>query len=393
MITTSRRISMGPYELWYDQAHLDKNKSEIKIDSILKSKYTGIVTNLEELPKLSKMIKKGMKYIITVNDRESYNKLNHLITSELKDKSDSIIVKTQNSGLLNSITTEKYGKCLKVHVEDHKSLISSIDSAKSIDYLCISFKDPTNIPLELVLAKLQASGIKIIKEIGDQNMLSDAKSVFGVMEVGVDGILYSPQKRKIFELVNSYINEMSLEKLDIQTATVIQSEFVGMGHRSCLDLTTLFSESEGILVGSTSSGGLLCCSEVFHLPYMEKRPFRVNAGSVHSYVFNCGDTTNYMTELCSGSSIMVVDQSGKTRRSTVGRVKTEIRPLRLIEVEFENKERANIIMQDDWHVRVFNDEGNPANITHLKKGDKVLGYYTKPGRHVGIRIEEDIREK
>src|SRR5262249_31200254 len=153
-------------------------------------------------------------------------------------------------------------------------------------------------------------------------------------------------------------------------------------YRSCIDLATLFSPTEGMLVGSTSQGGILCCPEVFFLPYMELRPFRVNAGAVHSYVYNQGDRTDYMTELRAGSPVMIVDLHGKARKACVGRMKTEIRPLRLIEVEFAGGERVNVLMQDDWHVRIFSEQGTPLNITELKPGDRVLGHVAKPGRHV-----------
>jgi 3-amino-4-hydroxybenzoic acid synthase len=73
-------------------------------------------------------------------------------------------------------------------------------------------------------------------------------------------------------------------------------------------------------------------------------------------------------------------------------MKTEVRPLRLIEIEFANGERANVIMQDDWHVRVFSADAKPLNITELKAGDKVLGHVAKPGRHVGISVDEHIVE-
>jgi 3-dehydroquinate synthase II/3-amino-4-hydroxybenzoic acid synthase len=76
----------------------------------------------------------------------------------------------------------------------------------------------------------------------------------------------------------------------------------------------------------------------------------------------------------------------------VGRVKTEVRPLRLIEVEFASSEKVNVLMQDDWHVRVFGEDGKPRNITELKAGDRVLGHRARPGRHVGIRVDEHILE-
>jgi 3-amino-4-hydroxybenzoic acid synthase len=113
---------------------------------------------------------------------------------------------------------------------------------------------------------------------------------------------------------------------------------------------------------------------------------------VHSYVYNYNNRTDYMSELRAGASIMLVDHTGKTRRSSVGRMKTEVRPLRLIEVEFASGERVNSIMQDDWHVRIFSDEAKPLNITALRPGDKVLGHLAQPGRHVGIKVDEHIIE-
>jgi 3-dehydroquinate synthase II/3-amino-4-hydroxybenzoic acid synthase len=99
-----------------------------------------------------------------------------------------------------------------------------------------------------------------------------------------------------------------------------------------------------------------------------------------------------MTELRAGSSVMIVDRSGATRRASVGRMKTEVRPLRLIEAEFASGERINTIMQDDWHVRVFSADAKPLNITQLQPGNQVLGHLARPGRHVGIKVDEHILE-
>ena len=124
----------------------------------------------------------------------------------------------------------------------------------------------------------------------------------------------------------------------------------------------------------------------------DRSPVRVNAGAVHSYVYNFGDRTDYMSELRAGSPVMIVDRTGASRKSAVGRMKTEIRPLRLIEVEFKTGERVNTIMQDDWHVRIFSDDAKPLNITELRSGDNVLGHVAVPGRHVGIKVDEHILE-
>ena len=260
-------------------------------------------------------------------------------------------------------------------------------------YLWILFRDPTNIPLELVIASLQSTGTILMKEIKDPANVDDAIVSYGVMEYGAEGVIFSPRDHQVMTRFLEQMSEAEHANLSIQVGTVVESRPVGMGYRACIDTSTLFEPDEGMLVGSTSQGGLLCCPEVFFLPYMELRPFRVNAGAVHSYVFNTDNRTDYMSELKAGSPVMLVNSKGRVRRASVGRMKIEQRPLRLIEVEFAGKERVNILMQDDWHVRVFSDAAKPLNISELKPGDKVLGYVTEPGRHVGIKINETIIEK
>nr|WP_283248099.1 3-dehydroquinate synthase II [Erwinia rhapontici] len=283
--------------------------------------------------------------------------------------------------------------CYICYVDDQKSLLGSISDGIDFDYLWILFRDPTNIPLELVIASLQSTHTILMKEVKEPSNVDDAIVSYGVMEYGAEGVIFSPVEH---DVMSDFLNRMSdrgNKDITIQVGTVMDSRPVGMGYRACIDTATLFQPDEAILVGNTSQGGLLCCAEVFFLPYMELRPFRVNAGAMHSYVFNQDNLTDYMSELKTGSPVMVVNAKGRTRRAAVGRMKIELRPLRLIEVEFSHQERVSVIMQDDWHVRIFSDAAKPLNISELKAGDKVLGYVTEPGRHVGIKINESIIEK
>ena len=282
--------------------------------------------------------------------------------------------------------------CYRAYVDDGASLHESIREGHHHGYLMVRFRDPTNIPLELVIATLQATRTVLIKEISTPVDVDDAIVTLGVMEVGADGVMFSPRSHDVLSEFVGRLGRLDHSALDVGVAKVVRSVPIGMGVRSCIDTTTLFSPTEGILVGSTSQGGLLCCPEVFFLPYMELRPFRVNAGAVHSYVYNFGNRTDYMSELKAGSPVMIVDRTGATRRGSVGRMKTEVRPLRLIEAEFATGERVNVIMQDDWHVRIFSADAKPLNITELRPGDEVLGHVAMPGRHVGIKVDEHIVE-
>src|SRR2546428_7598838 len=49
------------------------------------------------------------------------------------------------------------------------------------------------------------------------------------------------------------------------------------------------------------------------LPYMPTRPFRVNAGAIHSYTLSKDSRTNYLSELRAGSKVLAVDIKGQTR--------------------------------------------------------------------------------
>jgi 3-amino-4-hydroxybenzoic acid synthase len=126
---------------------------------------------------------------------------------------------------------------------------------------------------------------------------------------------------------------------------------------------------------------------------MPTRPFRVNAGAIHSYTLSAKGRTNYLSELKAGSKVMAVDTKGRTRLVTVGRVKIESRPLLSIDAEAPDGTMVNLILQDDWHVRVLGPGAAVLNSTHLKPGDKLLGYLPTEDRHVGYPISEFCREQ
>jgi 3-dehydroquinate synthase II/3-amino-4-hydroxybenzoic acid synthase len=336
-----------------------------------------------------------MLIILRLNSKEELAefKKSKIAARFKKDKSKRLVVAYNDVDTLITLREESLTTCYECYVDDQESLHSSIYDGLKADYLTILFKDPTNIPLELVIASLQKTNTILMKNITDSSDVDDAIVTLGVMEYGAEGVIFSPTNHEILDnFVNRLANKQHPE-LPLQVGTVKATYPVGMGYRACIDTGTLFDDDEGILVGSTSGGGILCCPEVYFLPYMELRPFRVNAGAVHSYVYNVNDRTDYMSELKAGSSVMLVNSKGRVRTAPVGRMKIEQRPLRLIEVVFPGGEEINVIMQDDWHVRIFSGDGKPLNISHLQPGDKVMGYTTESGRHVGIKIDESIIEK
>lgn len=272
---------------------------------------------------------------------------------------------------------------------DAATLEKACELLAQVDYLFLKLVDETNIPLELVLARAQPTRVRVIKSV---ETVEEALVALGVLEHGCHGILLAPRDLESVARIAHELTARPTHRLDLVEAEIVGLQYAGMGHRACVDTTTLMATDEGMIVGSTSSGGLLACSEVHPLPYMNTRPFRVNAGAIHSYLWGPGQLAGYLTDLSAGSEVLAVSTSGEARAVRVGRVKIEVRPLLKIEA-VSGDVSVNLFAQDDWHVRIFGADGRPSGVTTLKPGDKVLGYVCEPGRHVGIKISETIVEQ
>jgi 3-amino-4-hydroxybenzoic acid synthase len=276
-----------------------------------------------------------------------------------------------------------------VEIVDADSLEQACQSGRTEAWSVLDFRDPTKIPLEIVIAaaiKGEGSLITVAKDV------EEAQIIFGVLELGSDGVMLAPvQVGQATELVAAAAEQSP--DLELTELTVTGIKHVGMGERACVDTCTYFAKDEGILVGSHSKGMILCVSETHPLPYMPTRPFRVNAGAIHSYTLGKDGRTNYLSELVSGSRVTAVDITGRTRLVTVGRVKIETRPLLQINAVAPDGREVDLILQDDWHVRVLGPGGTVLNSTHIEPGDKVLGYLPTEDRHVGYPINEFCREQ
>jgi len=289
---------------------------------------------------------------------------------------------------LEALIAENYPGAVFVEVRDDRTLRLACAAAVALQYTVVSFVDPTKIPLEIVIAAADRAKGKLICVVAD---LEEAAIVLDVLEHGSDGVMLAPRDATdVFALAR--LLEAGTQDLQLSTLTVRAIEHSGLGDRVCVDTCSHFEPDEGILVGSFSSGFILCCSETHPLPYMPTRPFRVNAGALHSYVLGPDNRTNYLSELRSGGTVLAVNASGHTRRLIVGRAKLESRPLLTITAHSPDGVEVSLIVQDDWHVRVLGPGGKVRNVTELLPGDELLGYLATDKRHVGIPIGEFCRE-
>jgi len=212
----------------------------------------------------------------------------------------------------------------------------------------------------------------------------------GVLEKGVAGVVISSDNpAEVRHLVNMV--KRTAESQSLKVARVDGIGRAGMGDRVCVDTCTSMVPGEGMLLGNSSGFLFLVQAETGQNPYVAPRPFRVNAGPVHSYIRVPGGATRYLSELRAGERVLVFGPDGKAQEVTVGRVKIERRPLVLIEASCEGQS-GSILLQNAETIRLTGPSAEAISVARLKIGDSVLTAVESAGRHFGVKIEETIRE-
>jgi 3-dehydroquinate synthase II len=240
------------------------------------------------------------------------------------------------------------------------------------------------IPLENLLSKTN----NLFVEIND---LKEGQTALGILEKGVDGVVVdNPDPDAVRHMIQ--VLKRRNEKIELLPAKIKQIEPLGMGDRVCVDTCSSMELGEGMLVGNSSQALFLVHSESVENPFVNTRPFRVNAGPVHAYVRLANEETKYLSEIKSGDQVMVVNFEGTSYPAVVGRAKVERRPLVLVEAE-ENGQIVSVILQNAETIRLTAPSGKAVSLVDLKEGSEILIYREKAGRHFGVQVEETILEK
>jgi 3-dehydroquinate synthase II len=264
--------------------------------------------------------------------------------------------------------------------EDEEEIVKLSQNKRVI----LQCSDWTIIPLENLIAK----GAEVIAQVRN---LEEAQTAFGILEKGVSHILLHASDP--IELKKALVQlRLEGEKISLQTAEIVEVGPAGMGDRVCVDTCTSMTMGQGMLVGNSSSALFLVHSESISNPYVSPRPFRVNAGPVHSYTRVPGGKTRYLSELSAGDQVLIVDFKGNTATGTVGRLKIEKRPLMLVKAVIGGKQITSIL-QNAETIRLTDPEGKALSVVNLVPGDKILVAVEEGGRHFGLKIEESITEK
>ena len=158
-----------------------------------------------------------------------------------------------------------------------------------------------------------------------------------------------------------------------------------------MDLIERLELGEGVLVGSTANAMILVHGETVPSEYVPTRPFRVNAGAVHSYCLMADKNTKYLSELTSGDKVAVINEEGRIRSSTVGRVKIERRPFLLLKYGHGSVSGQAALQQAET-IRLLGD-GGLISVTDIELGDRVLTRVSSGMRHVGRSLDGVMDER
>lgn len=362
-------------EVWIDLTNEKWPDKKDRLISALEHGVTAIVLEEEDIPKARKL---GQLRIACYHQ-------------EPNKPSDADLLISSGGIPIKEAETDTVGKKLvrRFEINSNEDLLRIQKEKNRSQYFIIATKNWKVIPLENLVADFQKSETRLIAEIKD---ISEGKLFLQTLEKGVDGVLLkNPTVEQIREL-SLIIKEAGRLILELVPGKISSIKQLGVGDRVCIDTCSILKKGEGILVGSQSNGMFLVHSESLESDYVASRPFRVNAGPVHSYVTVPGDKTKYLSELKAGDEVLVVNSKGETYTAIIGRVKIEVRPLILIEAKV-NGEVYKIILQNAETIRLVNGKGEPVSITQLKVGDEVLLNVKEGGRHFGAQIQETIIER
>ena len=250
--------------------------------------------------------------------------------------------------------------------------------------LLLRMADWTIIPVENLLAQRG----NLMLEVPDATA---ARTAIGILEKGVDGVVIATRDAAEVRKAVTLVREIG-DTIALQEATITEVTPIGMGDRVCIDTCTSMSPGEGMLIGNTTEGFFLVHSESIENPYVDARPFRVNAGAVHAYSLGPSEKTRYLSDLKAGDPVLIVRHDGHGEVGYIGRCKIEKRPLLLVRGDVAGK-KIGLVLQNAETIRLTVPGGSPISVAVLKPGDKVLAYPMGGGRHFGMKVEETLNER
>jgi 3-dehydroquinate synthase II len=219
----------------------------------------------------------------------------------------------------------------------------------------------------------------------------EVPGALGALEHGADHVVVEVRTPEEVDRVETLLEGPLTTSLDWRAVPLETVTPAGIGDRVLVDTTSLLRPEEGLLVGSAAAFLFHVRSEAVGSKFSRPRPFRVNAGSAHSYVLMADGSTRYLSELEGGDSVLAAVPGGTARAVRVGRIKIERRPMVLLRAD-EGGSSRTVFLQEAETVRLSTDRG-PSATTEIRPGAQVYGARLPPARHLGREVEETLEER
>jgi 3-dehydroquinate synthase II len=127
---------------------------------------------------------------------------------------------------------KKVGRKFKVlSNSDIENILSA--AKKGLDFVIVEVKDWKIIPLENIIAKLHKIHTKIF---AIARTPKEVRKMFSILEVGVDGVIFSTSSINEVREVMVYLGTSSFE---MKPAKIIEIKEVGDGERVCVDTASM----------------------------------------------------------------------------------------------------------------------------------------------------------
>lgn len=283
---------------------------------------------------------------------------------------------------------------VEVKIDGFRGQEEALSLVGLVDWILLRCSDWKMIPLENIISASRGSGTKIAVATMSEDDISGARFS---LEHGVDAVMIPPDVNLLNYSV-SFSSQTEEKEKDrthehpiLEYSEVTGLEAIGIGDRVCVDLIERLELGEGVLVGSTANAMILVHGETVPSEYVPTRPFRVNAGAVHSYCLMADKNTKYLSELTSGDKVAVINEEGRIRSSTVGRVKIERRPFLLLKYGHGSVSGQAALQQAET-IRLLGD-GGLISVTDIELGDRVLTRVSSGMRHVGRSLDGVMDER
>ena len=324
-----------------------------------------------------------------------------------------------------------------VRLKDSSGQEEALAVLGSVEWLLVEVKSYESswqmIPAENIIAAAQSTGTKLAFAV---KKAADVAGLAKALELGVDALCISTasanedpglwqtafqaRKERNAEAEKSSVSSSSdakesKPKPEIVLGSCWRRDTKGtvLADRICVDLVQKLLPEEGCWVGSSAKVMALVLSEAASSRFVPTRPFRVNAGPVHSYILlGDGITTKYLCELQPSDQVIVYNTQTKSSKSVaVGRLKEEIRPCVLVELETQTADefgeilgpRGQVFLQQAETVRLAQTSGNFTRVTDLEaqsggngvdtKREPILLRVMETGTHVGKIYTGKVEER